>query len=490
MRPDRPARGRGLGVADRAPPEAASADPVGDSLAELVAFRADLLGCLTRRGDALFELTDAMLCSQGPVSSPVELCLEPEFRRGHGSVYAALHRGRIDAAALRRLLVGQLAPARPGQPLMFGIDTTPLARPDATFADSRTMVQVRGKGGDVFLPGWSYSMVVGIGWGSSSWVDPVEARRLAPDDEHTAVTVAQVRDLLADLAATGKQLPAAAPPLVLLDAGNDPSALAHELSSEHVQLLVRLNRKRVFYTDPGSRLPGQRGAPRRHGHRLALSDPDHALTPDLELTATSERYGTVRVQAWHHLHQQLGRDGHWATWPPEAELPIVAGTIIRIRVEHLPGGRTPDKDVWLFHAAPPGSQPDIDLLWKAYLRRFDQEHFHRFVKVYLGLRAAHLSSAEATDRWVQLALAGYAQLRIASTLAADTSRPWHPKPTPGAIATPYRTRLGFRRLRAQLGTPTQPARNSRPGPGRPKGSTNRPKAPCPPHRKTTKTDSS
>jgi hypothetical protein len=89
------------------------APAAGDSLADLVRFRTDLLGCFTRRGDALFELTDAMAAAQGPVISPAELSTEPEFRRGHGSAYAALSRGRIDEAALRRLLVGRWP--RPGR---------------------------------------------------------------------------------------------------------------------------------------------------------------------------------------------------------------------------------------------------------------------------------------------------------------------------------------------------------------------------------------
>jgi hypothetical protein len=461
-----------------------------DALAELVAFRRDARRCLTRRGDALFELADAMLCAQGPVISPAELSLEPEFRRGHGSVYAALARGRIDDAALRLLLVGRIAPARPGEPLMIAIDTTPFARPDAAFADNRTMVQVRGKGGDVFLPGWYYSVMVRIDWGTSSWVDPIEARRLTPTDSHTQVTLAQIRNLGTDLTDTGKQKADAPPPLVLLDAGNDASALAHELAGENVQLLTRLNSKRVFYADPAHRPPGKRGAPSRHGRKLCLSDPETAPAPDIELSAQSPRYGRVRVQAWNNMHQQLSRDGHWTNWPPDTELPIVRGTVIRVSVEHLPGGRKPHKDIWLFHSAPPGIEPDIDLLWKAYLRRFDQEHFHRFGKVYLGLSAAHLASSAATDRWVQLALISYAQLRIASTMTNDLRRPWHPKPIPGTASSPYRTRLGFRRLRALVGSPAKPAKFSRPGPGRPKGSKNRPKAPCPPHRKTTKTDTS
>jgi len=468
------------------PDEVLPADPG----VELTAFRRNLRGCFTRRGDALFELGDAVLCAQGPVRSVAELSLEPEFGRGHGTAYDALARGAVDAGALQRLLASRVAPARPGEPLMFAVDTTPLPRPDAAYADSRTMVQVRGKGGDVFLPGWSYSLLVGIGWGASSWVDPVGARRLAPGDDHTEVTLGQVRGLLADLAATGRPAPGGPPPLVIFDAGYDASALAHELAGDRVQVLVRLSGRRVFRGDPAPRPAGARGRPARHGHRLPLHRDARRPAPDAELAAVSDRYGTVRVRAWHGVHQELGRSGHWAGWPPGAELPVVRGTVVQVSVERLPGGRKPHKDVWLFHAAPPGTAFDLDMLWKAYLRRFDQEHFHRFAKVYLGMDAAHLTSAAATDRWVHLTLAAYAQLRIASTVPEGLRRPWHPRPAPGTVLSPYRTRLGFRRLRARLGSPTKPAKFSRPGPGRPKGSKNRPKVSCPPHRKNTKTDSS
>ncbi len=74
-----------------------------DSLDALRAFRDSLYGCFDRRADALFELTDALLTA-GAVPSPVHLSLEPSHRRGWGSLYAALDRGRIDAEALLELL--------------------------------------------------------------------------------------------------------------------------------------------------------------------------------------------------------------------------------------------------------------------------------------------------------------------------------------------------------------------------------------------------
>jgi hypothetical protein len=132
----------------------------------------------------------------------------------------------------------------------------------------------------------------------------------------------------------------------------------------------------------------------------------------------------------------VARSGHWADWPPHTELPIVRGTVIQISVEHLPGGRKPLKHIRLFHSAPTGTEPDTDLLWKAYLRRFDQEHFHRFAKVHLGLRAAHLASAAATDRWAQLAMVAYAQLRMASTMTDDLRRPGSPSGRPAPSQAP------------------------------------------------------
>jgi hypothetical protein len=70
----------------------------------LHSFRRSLYECLHRRGDALFELTDAILTADGAVPSPAYLSLQAPHRRGWGSLYAALNRGRTDEESLRRLL--------------------------------------------------------------------------------------------------------------------------------------------------------------------------------------------------------------------------------------------------------------------------------------------------------------------------------------------------------------------------------------------------
>ena len=80
-------------------------------LSGLSRFRDGFYECLTARADALFELADAAICTDGPVTSLVELSLEPVFRRGHGALYDALADGAVDEERLRDLLAGQL-PAR------------------------------------------------------------------------------------------------------------------------------------------------------------------------------------------------------------------------------------------------------------------------------------------------------------------------------------------------------------------------------------------
>ena len=78
-------------------------DSVSQRLDDLRTFRGSLYRCFERRADALFELADALLTA-GAVPSPVHLSLASAHRRGWGSLYAALSRGRIEEGLLRELL--------------------------------------------------------------------------------------------------------------------------------------------------------------------------------------------------------------------------------------------------------------------------------------------------------------------------------------------------------------------------------------------------
>jgi hypothetical protein len=67
--------------------------PTGEALDVLSRFRVEFYESLYARADVLFELTDAVLCTDGPVKTLVELSLAHEIRRGHGALDAALDKG-------------------------------------------------------------------------------------------------------------------------------------------------------------------------------------------------------------------------------------------------------------------------------------------------------------------------------------------------------------------------------------------------------------
>ena len=79
----------------------------------------------------MFELIDAALCAEGPITSLVELSLATERRRGHGGLYDGLNQGRVEADRLRTVLAGQSLPRGDGGRIMLAIDVSHWLRPDA-----------------------------------------------------------------------------------------------------------------------------------------------------------------------------------------------------------------------------------------------------------------------------------------------------------------------------------------------------------------------
>jgi hypothetical protein len=188
------------------------------------------------------------------------------------------------------------------------------------------------------------------------------------------------------------------------------------------------------------------------------------VKPSAELVTSDPRYGTVKVKAWHGLHPRLIGRGRWSG---PAGPPIVKGSVIRVEVEHLPKpvGRV-KKTLWLFWSGP--GTPDLDVCWRAYLRRFDIEHTFRFAKNTLGWTSPSLCTPGQAERWSWLIAAVLTQLRLARGRVDDLRLPWERPCAPDQL-TPARVRRGFRRLRALIGTPASPPKYTRAGPGRPKG---------------------
>jgi hypothetical protein len=321
-------------------------------LSWLASFRQRLYGCLTGRADALFELTDAVLCADHAVTSLVELSLEPEFRRGHGALYDALAAGSIDEGAFADLLaevlpvsgpprrplpVGvsageaewdvladTLAELRPGQAravaeaclprggrLRFAVDGTPYPRPDAECSPGRHHVHhdaCRCDGTRKTIPGWEYQFVAALGQLRSSWTALVDVARTTRGTR-AAVTADQIRALIRRLERTGQSGGDMPAPIVVADAGYPATVLTAALTGVNVHLVVRLPAKNVYYRDPIT-WPGKDGSPAG-----AMS------TPRSTVTARSSPTGTATCPSSRATWSASG----WSTCPTAAPRPPPCG---------------------------------------------------------------------------------------------------------------------------------------------------------------------
>jgi hypothetical protein len=445
------------------------------ALGELSGFRQEFYDGLTARADALFELADAVLCADGPVTSLAELSVVAEHRRGHGALYDAINHGRIEIDRLRTTVAGLPLPRAAGGRIALAVDVSPWLRPDAACSPDRLFCHVygRAKNQAQLIPGWPYSIVAALETGRTSWTAILDAVRLGPADDATAVTAAQLRDVVGRIIDAGHWHAGDPPILIVTDAGYDVTRLAFVLADLPVELVGRIRSDRVMLRPAPPRLPGTVGRPCKHGGVFTLAEQDSWHTPDQATHTDTTRYGHAEALAWDRLHPRLTHRGPWLDH--DGELPVIEGTVIRLTVEHLPGDRDP-KPVWLWSSVTAASAELVDLLWQAFLRRFDLEHTFRMFKQTLGWTRPKLRTPESADRWTWLLIACHTQLRLARPLTEDIRRPWEKQAKPGRL-TPARVRRGFRNLRAKTTHPAAAPKPSRPGPGRPPGSKTRHQAP-------------
>ncbi|MFE0028549.1 NF041680 family putative transposase [Amycolatopsis sp. NPDC059021] len=392
------------------------------ALGDLAAFRQEFYECLTARADALFELTDAALCIDGPVRSLVGLSLAPEHQRGHGAFYDAVNCGRIDFTRLRVALAGLPLPRAADGRLVLAVDVSPWLRPDGATCPDRSFCHTYGRGKDEhrMIPGWPYSIVAALETGRTSWTAPLDALRLAPGADVAAVTTAQIREVTERLVTAGQWRNGDPEILVVLDAGYDAPRIAHLLADLPVQILGRMRSDRVLRrSTPPRRHDPKGGRPPKHGGEFVFGDSATWSAEQAVTSTETRRYGTATAQAWDRLHPRLTRRAAWADH--DGPLPIIEGTVIRLRVEHLPGGV--NKPVWLWWSRVDATVADVDRCWQMFLRRFDIEHTFRLFKQTLGWTRPRLRTPAAADRWTWLTLVAYAQLRLARPLATDLRRP-------------------------------------------------------------------
>jgi hypothetical protein len=428
-----------------------------DGLLPLRTFRADLYGCFRRRGDALFELADALMTA-GAITSLPHLSLEPVHRRGWGSVYDALADGRVDRPALRAAVAAH--PLAAGRSI-YAVDVSTWPRCDAEASPERGYYYhpARHSAGKPIVAGWAYQWLAQLGFERDSWTAPLDVRRVHPTENANAVAAEQIKAVLGLLA------PSEGVPLFVFDAGYDSLQLSQALVGIPVAILVRVRSDRCWYADPPPAAPSPKGGrPRRHGAKLDCKDPRTWPPPSDERAIEDVQYGTVRVRAWAGLHPKQQEHATRGTRKPR---PIVRGTVILVEVSRLPARPYQPQVLWLWWHGP--GTPDLDVVWRAYVRRFDLEHTLRFCKQTLGWTTPRVRHPAQADRWTSLVVAVYTQLRLARPWVADRRLPWE-RPLGPVKLTPSRVRRALSALLPTLDTPASPPKPCGRSPGRPTGS--------------------
>ncbi len=424
--------------------------------APLRSFGDALYACFDRRPDALFELADALLAA-APVPALPHLSLAPSHGRGWGSVYDALADGRVDGDALRAALTRQ--PSTGGQPI-YAVDVSVWPRCDAEASPERGSSDhpSRHSAGQPIVAGWAYQWLAQLSLDRDSWTAPLDVRRVHPAENPNAVAVEQVGALL------GRLPPSDRAPLLVFDVGYDSAQLTQALDGARAAILVRLRADRCFDADPPPAVPSPKGGrPRRHGAKFDCASPETWPAPAAEHAVEDEQYGRVRVRAWAGLHPKQQAHPNRGTRKPR---PLVRGTVVLVEVDRLPARPSKPRVLWLWWAGP--GAPDLDVLWRAYVRRFDLEHTLRFAKQGLGWTTPRVRHPEQADRWTWLVLVADTQLRLARPWVADRRLPWE-RPLDPAKLTPSRVRRALSALLPVVGTPAKAPKPCGRSPGRPRG---------------------
>jgi hypothetical protein len=423
-------------------------------------FRAEVYDCLDARRDALFELLDAATVA-GLVPSLAYLSLPAVHRRRWGSLYDALAAGDVNAPALRELV--SRYPLDDGQPI-YALDTSIWPRDDAETSPGRGYYHSssRQSAGQPIVTGWSYAWLAQLSFTHDSWTAPLDVQRVPAGGSSHAVAAAQISELV-------EHLPANRPvPLCVFDAGYDPEALARELGeldAQRVSVLVRLRSDRCFYADPPPASRTKVGRPRRHGQKFSCADEHTWWTPTSEHREQHAQYGSVRVRAWVGVHTKTHNHPAKGSYRPKAN---VRGTLVLVEVERLPRQTRIPRRLWLWWRGP--GQPDLTVVWRAYVHRFDLEHTYRFCKQTLNWTTPRVRTPQQADRWTWLVCLAYTQLRLARRTIEEVHLPWeHDQRPRRSVLTAARVRQAFPQLLVTLDTPANAPKPCGRSPGRPKG---------------------
>ena len=416
--------------------------PIGEEvLAALEQFRQQIYGCMKRGADAMFNVCDALLC-ESQAQSLVELSLSAVFERTWSSVYQALSDGEIDVKRVREVVVRTLLSLMPqDEAIWMAVDATSIERADAETSEDRGYIHLSN------LPlvnkplsvGWQYSHVVLLPQTPSSWVPPLETRRIATQQTPVEVAIEQLR-VLRPLLGNRRVI-------VVADRAYATPAFLRACHDLGYTCLIRLKSDRRLYR-PGVRIHKSGPTPKDGALFQGKRKETHG-EPDAVCDVTDPKGRPMHVRRFAPLHFQEDRS-----------LPV---QIIEVEREAATGSKRDPRYSWfvtLDDSIPLGEVP------MRYAGRFSEEHGLRFLKQDLLWTAVHVRTPQQFERWSWLVAIVMIELYLARDLGQALHRPWERKNRP---VTPAQVRRMMPVILVHLGTPARPCRPRGVSPGRPKG---------------------
>ena len=455
--------------------------PVINTARELYAFRKALYAQFVYRADSAMDLLDA-LCSNQYARRPVELSLNPLFRRGHDSLFKAIGEALVpsvasvdegDARTGIIELISRVVPS-PGEQSfrLFCIDCSSIGRVHARTLEDRSMVHrpTAVKGQKPVTMGHSYSMAAVLperDGQDARWTIPLDIERVPTTSSAIEVAVAQVDAIMGnDELDWHGQLKV----LVLDSAYGVKGCLEPLQTHSSLVSIARVRSNRVFYQLPEAETYSGKGRPLWYGERFALNNADtwHPVDEAVEFREMGKNGPIyVEIQAWANMLMRGAKDH------PMHEHPF---TLIRVERRSTQGQRI-GKVMWLIVIGTQRANIDVLEAYWAYRQRFDIEHSFRFLKRNLLLDAFQTPELDHEQDWLTLVMLAYVQLWAAQPISIEVPKPWERLKERQIYSRipPSKVQQDWNRIIRLVGTPAAEVKLRGKSPGRQSGQTQTPR---------------
>lgn len=412
----------------------------------LQAYRSEVSATFKRAGGALFNTVDALITETEAKSFPA-LTQSPCFERRWHSLYEAFQDGRIDRQSLRETFIKYMPLPQPGKHLVLGSDVTQIERPFSGTSPDRTAIpmhnipQTNSKKATAITYGWKYSTLVVLPEKTSSQTYILDQQRVPSEKTEIQVAYEQLEQVVPLLPMR---------PLVLFDRGYDCTWFWCKCSDLPMDSLLRLKENRTFYK-PAPPPSGKRGAPRKDGDKLKLSNSSTHQQFDGRWNGADTKGSPVQIFWWEKMHV---RNARWLDL-----------TVIKVVRPRAADSKRDPRVSWFVFLGQDISEgmAQIALL---YGLRFGEEHGYRFDKQALLWTKPRLRKPEQFDLWSQVVAIVHNHIVLARDVVAAELYPWENKQREPSL---QQLRRGLGKILPQLGTPAPPPRFRGKSPGRPHG---------------------